>query len=763
MSAAIDLKEGHWPRRFLWFRALPAVNHSSCVTSADRVVSRIGVRDLPIHRIREHLQVANNWAPVLNALLSSAALSEDEITVLISIILLRPKQYPNNAKLRQITGIRYRSLLKALDSLVARRILFFDVWHYGKLPEEKKNIWHISSPCFWKIEGWPSSSFNSSGKTDPESWIPRRLYTAPDVRIDEYTDEAVASEEYVKAPRSLGDVELKLSNSAKRIWLYLASLPSISHPTSEQLARAVRVTKPTALRGLRMLSQAGMIVRHDYRHSRMCPSPESTYHIVHPSYWDSPASSWYDEPEVSIAHTPELISYIALGKNGKYTGSNRETHTVKTGNALGKNGKRTGTNREIHSVKTGNALGKIGKYTEANREIGGGREPLSEGGFPNFSVPCEKDPGEKDPSEKLSHDEEEDLLNGLPIYKEPGRPSYLVTKLVKNFVEYPFQDKKTGHVFPVPLNDWIADFMMRSKRDLGTLKAGYEETVQFCKFVREHFGHYTYHPRDQVFEMMEKAWAKHKAAAAEAAAKSTELQSSDTAAESQNPALECEKKAHHSYSIETAFQPPVLEILPSLPVEAEPEHQAAISSVEPLPEAGVPTEQKKPEDQLPTDPDRQQWLVARVYAKARKSQREALDTLWKKAPGRMLPMLRFFSALEYSNLALVDSARAELDALGILRKADIPALPWLDSGELAPVVTPAAAPKEVAGDGTLPLNRDRLKRALRRLLEKKEPNIRLRFEIDARFMAITDDAVFHAELCNKFGREAVEGVLDGNH
>lgn len=754
MSAATKLLSGQPFDRLTIFSRVPIVDVQRW-SPANRILPEKTARILSINRVREHTKVSKKFAKISNELVT-AKLPTSELNVLFAILLLHPWEYPTRRELRASARVGYKQLTVALDSLVRRNILFLD---YLETADGEREIWHIASPWYWKIDGFRNASYES-GATDPGKWIPRKLSTAPvDGRIDEYS-ESFASE-YVTVPRDMKNLEL--SANARRIWVYLASLRLTWHPTTKQIAKAVKLSKPTVLRSLWLLEECRMVVFNDRRSPEFNTPLERTYHTVHPKFWSFENCSDLPGPKASVFHDPETINNFAHAKKRKQApqGQIWKRHRVKSGNATGSNPVTPeGQIWKHHAVKSGNTQGQIQEQVA---------QPglQSEGGFQGISGSYEniKKENMKKENERIENAFAPRSSVGKCVYQPNGKFSTDITHLVADNVDCAFLDRFGNKPkYPSRLNGWIAEFTLRNAAGLGCLDMAFDETEAFCTFIRDTFGGRRFFVQKGSFKQMEAAWEQHKAAAATAAAESTELQSSDTAAESQNPALECEKTAHPSCSTETAFQPPVLEILPSLPVVAEPVNQAAISSFEPLPEARVLTEEKKPKDLLPFDPERQQWLVARVYAKSSKWQRLALNKLWAEKPGQILSILRDFSRTgDGRNGPLVDSARAELDALGILRKADIPALPWLDSGEIAPVVTPAAAPKENPGDGTLPLNRDRLKNALRRLLNKKEPNPRLRFEIDAKFMAITDDAVFHAELCNKFGREAVEGVLDGNH
>jgi hypothetical protein len=731
-----------------------------------RILPKANNRVLSILRVREHTRLRKNWAPIINEIIT-AKLPAREMNVLLTMLMLCPDEHLNRKQLRARARVSFKDMKAALESLVRRHILFFDLLEISG--GRSKEIWHIASPSFWKIEGFRNQSYKP-GATDPSTWVPRRLATPPeDGRIDEYAKSFSGS--YFKVPRYVSKIELCCS--ARRVWMYLASLRQTWHPTAEHIGKALDLSKPTVLSSLRLLEECSMVVFKDYRHTKFSPRLERSYHIVDPALWAFDNCSDLPAPPASILHNPENINYI---RRSKKTGSATEGQVwkrqrVKNGNDTGLKLVTTeGKNRKPQTVKNGSTQGKVWNCTGSS---------LVAGTFPGSQTVCgfqEVPDSENIHNENIPNNNIPDLnqkaeLMMVPrlskarrIYKPNGGYSTDITHLVNDYVQEAFRDRK-GNVYVYRLVVWISDFTERKAAAFGCVEKAFDETDAFCKFIDQRFSGYRISVRQESFNALEAAWEKEKLSVTSERSHDEVAIASTKESESQNPALECEKTARHSYSTETASQPPVLEILPSVPVEAEPVSQAAILGFESLPEARVPTEEKKPEDHLPTDPDRQQWLVARVYAKARKSQRETLDALWKKAPGRMLPMLRYFSKKEYCNQSLVDSAQAELDALGILRKADIPALPWLDSGELAPVVVaPAPSPKEpAAGDGTLPLNRDLLKRALRRLLAKHEPNFHLRFEIDARFMAIADDSLFHAEMCNKFGREAVEGVINGNH
>ncbi len=576
-------------------------------------------------------------------------------------------------------------------------------------------------------------------------------------RMDGYSS-AATSAEYGKAPRIL--INLDLSANARRVWLYLASLRQTWHPTAAEIARAVQLSKPTVLRALQTLQEVGMIVAKDYRHPKFMARLERSYHTVHPAFWRFENCASLPSPGSSILQNPDSITYSPAGKiwkQGASTATSRVPEGKKWKRQTVKNGNTTGSNPETQSVKNGSPDGQIWKHRGSNSETEGFSKPQSGQGFRDDSeacdnIPCENIPRENPPGEEESPSP---LVGGRWIYNSRGNPSRHITSLVADHVEYAFQDQH-GKVYPHRLNLWIADFAERAAANLGSVEKAFDETEAFCEFVCRHFSGQRFRVRQGSFRQMELAWQKHKSETpADGNREAEQLIASGF--ENQNPAPECETVAQSSCFTETAFQSPEPEILPSVPTGSEEEHHASVFGIRPQTIGKpIPSEQDRV-DLLPVDPERQQWLLARVHAKARKSQRSELNALWARKPGCILPMLRFFAKMDPANEVLVDAARVELDAICILRKSDIPPLPWLE----ADATVPAATPKRPDGDGTLPLYRDRLKRALRKL--NQEPNLQRRFEIDDRFLAIRDDGELYANMCNKFGTENVNGVLNGNH
>ncbi|HYX35820.1 MAG TPA: hypothetical protein VE954_22200 [Oligoflexus sp.] len=677
--------------------------------------------------------------PVLNELVT-ARLSRCELSVLLTILFLRPKQHPSQRELRVLCGITYNDLCEALDALVRRHILFYDVWHHGE--HDEKRIWHIASPFFWKIEGWRNAHYDRRS-VDPQSRSIVYLQTAPEDRIDEYGAAAIASMQYVKAPRILGTIDL--TNHAKRIWLYLSALRDTWHPTAKQIARAVRISKPTALSCLSLLESSGMLVSKDYKHAKYKAPLERTYHTVHPAFWTFDNASLYPIPDFSIFQSRETIEYIAQGQKQKHTGSKTETHRVKNRNTQGQKQKHTGSKIETGVV----------------------REYLAGTAFQAATGPCDNIPCEKIQSENLPGEEDSFRKKGLRIFNDAGNPSHFITHLVADYIEYAFQSK-TGKVYAPRLNHWIADLTFEAARRLNSVELAFDETRAFCRFIRDKYANRQYSARESVFAMMEAEWKLQKPMS-EAEAPATNfsaggtLCSDGTKGETQNPAGEREIIVTHSLThAEMPLQSTHPVILPAAGSGSEAEHHAPVLGFEEQPVELPQTLERTAEETMPSDPDRQQWLVARVYAKARKSQRQDLDKLWAKKPKieALLPMIRFFSSLEPGNLNLVESARLELDAMGILRRSDIPPLPWRGSGELQ-AAFPPASPKPPVPAANFPLARDRLKRALRQL--NREADLRRRFEIDDYFMALQDDGEFYVAMIERFGEAPVDEVLNGDH
>jgi hypothetical protein len=170
---------------------------------------------------------------------------------------------------------------------------------------------------------------------------------------------------------------------------------------------------------------------------------------------------------------------------------------------------------------------------------------------------------------------------------------------------------------------------------------------------------------------------------------------------------------------------------------------------------------------LPSDENRQRWLIIRMWPTLIKSQKAALQALWSNSAGPE-PSIRAFAARDEDSHLKVISTAAELLKAGIL--AEAPPMPWdvvpsarafkpnlsdvtkQDSGATVPDPVGAKPPAS-----TLQLPRARLELAIPTLIREFKPATRLSMEKG--FLRLGDGDLWRS-LCGTFTEERVREVLD---
>jgi hypothetical protein len=170
---------------------------------------------------------------------------------------------------------------------------------------------------------------------------------------------------------------------------------------------------------------------------------------------------------------------------------------------------------------------------------------------------------------------------------------------------------------------------------------------------------------------------------------------------------------------------------------------------------------------LPSDENRQRWLIIRMWPTLIKSQKAALQALWSNSAGPE-PAIRAFAARDEDSHTKVISTAAELLKAGIL--AEAPPMPW-DVVPSARAMKPNVrdVPKQNTGapvPGPVGANppaskleppRTRLELAIPTLIREYKPATRLSMEKG--FSRLGDGDLWRA-LCGAFTEERVREVLD---
>jgi hypothetical protein len=376
----------------------------------------------------------------------------------------------------------------ALDSLKSKGVLFNDLVAEGR--HNEKEIWHIASPYFWRIQNFPRLNYQP-GEIDPFEWCPRSL-EAPVERIDEYSKAAKSNGNFLMVPRFMLNIDLP--SSAKRIWNYIASLRETWHPTIEQIASQMNLGEKTVRRSLDALEKKRMILTTEYRHHKFGATAEKVYHITHPALWDFPEADSYDPPSFSILHDPNFVKTFTQPVKRKQTTGQKKTNNWSKENKQPVERKQTAGQKETTSTN----------------------ESLAQRGVDAQNSPCENVLGEKNHSENSLSDDvpkkvikKASSLSGVDlILKEDGSPSSLICRLVADYVECAFERNKKGQIYYARLNEWIAEFAGEAASKANSFEEGLSEARKFCEFIQTNFARAGYRVKKGAFEQLEAAWAK---------------------------------------------------------------------------------------------------------------------------------------------------------------------------------------------------------------------------------------------------------------
>ena len=437
------------------------------------------VRFLPIRRQREHsasLKGEGKFGVIPNSLITSD-LNKAEFAAMSVFLLLAPREHPDFNTLKSRTKLGGPSLRKALQSLISKKVLVRDLVRLDHVNE--KEVFHITHPSVWAITGFRNSTYSTTEKSkiiSPDAWTTRTftIQTCPP-RINE-ADQALKNHgDYVEVPRILS--KIALSPIAKRIWLYIASLPDNLHPTIAQISQKLSISKPTVSVHLEKMLEKKMFVENRYYHSRFGASLERTFHTVNVALWDFPeCAEAYAKPSASILFMPEQISYYAQNKKRTYTQSIKDSHKIK-----------------IESTE--NQIKDCAQTKEAFHEIS---ETSSQQSFGQSKICLETSHSETFSERNLSSDDEKikpkNIIRSTGakkfVFNSEGKISIHIIRAVKDIE--PVFTREAGTVDYALINDFLAKKVVEMN---GNTEEAVKLAEDFSQFIVQNFGRFAWTKR----------------------------------------------------------------------------------------------------------------------------------------------------------------------------------------------------------------------------------------------------------------------------
>jgi DNA-binding transcriptional ArsR family regulator len=691
-------------------------------------------------------------------------LNDEEMMVLGYLLSLAKLEHPSQNDMITDLAMSDDLLKRALASLKAKGVVFHDLVPVGS---RRKSLWHIAHPCRWSGSDIPLVE-----SIDPFAHQPR-TFSEPVARINEARDFILSQSDTFRVPNLL--FRIHIGWRTRYVWAWLSQLPDHVNPSISELMLRLRLNYRTIRHSLDTLDDAGMIIIEEHHRRKFGGWSRLYFHLTDLNDWKFKAAR-DDYPAPEKRSIREVGRYSVEGgwhdRRDSYELQSQSTQYQKA--------------CEIEDSSQGSAFYSQRSYfrsAESGQDLHFGYA-FSDGTsalqpemtsfehcmiakMPSImpSKPLADNPSSSYNKAYIIKAIEESREEGIAracepldarvrIVSEPGKMPVPLSRIISiaDSVTHVFVNNRNRKCDPALWTDTVID-VYKATGEPGARK--------FARFVAEVFMARGRRPiafNSLAVEDLATAFLSGKSAA--------ELAGSGTwAVAMQEAVLDAARLSHSSDSS-------------GMPASGAhdlkaPDAEGSVSFVEAAPDSeahdcrpGAKPKADRLRD-LPSDENRQRWLVIRIWPTLIKSQKAALQALWSNSAGPEHAIRAFAARDEDSHMKVISTA-AELLKAGIL--AEAPPMPW-DVVPSARAMKPNVrdVPKQDSGASVLgPVRanppaskleppRTRLELAITTLIREYKPATRLSMEKG--FSRLGHGDLWRA-LCGTFTEERVREVLD---
>lgn len=691
-------------------------------------------------------------------------LNDEEMMVLGYLLSLAKLEHPSQNDMITDLAMSDDLLKRALASLKAKGVLFHDLVPVGS---RRKSLWHIAHPCRWSGSDIPLVE-----SIDPFAHQPRTL-SEPVARINEARDFILSQSDTFRVPNLL--FRIHIGWRTRYVWAWLSQLPDHVNPSISELMLRLRLNYRTIRHSLDTLDDAGMIIIEEHHRRRFGGWSRLYFHLTDLNDWKFKAAR-DDYPAPEKRSIREVGRYsVEGGWHDRRDSYELQSQTTQCQKACKTEDSSQGSafysqRSHFRSAEFGQDLHFGYAFSDGNSALQPEMtsfehcmianmpsitpsKPLADktSNFYNkaFIIKAIEESREEGIARACEHSDTRVRMGG-----EPGKRPVSLSRIISiaDSVTHVFVRNRNRKCDPTLWTDTVFD-VYNAAGELGARK--------FARFVAEVFMARGRRPiafNSLAVEDLANAFLSGKSAA--------ELAESEAWAVARQEAfLDAARLPHSSDS--SGMPASAADDLkggdaegsgPS--VEAAPDYEVQACRQGAKPKADRLRD-------LPSDENRQRWLIIRMWPTLIKSQKAALQALWSNFGGPE-PAIRAFAARDEDSHLKVISFAAELLNAGNL--AEAPPMPWdvvpsaqamkpnvrdvpkLDSG--APVPDSVEANPLAS---TLELPRAGLELAIPTLIREYKPATRLSMEKG--FSRLGDGDLWRS-LCGTFTEKHVREVLD---